>query len=189
MLQRRFEPPGWVLRSNSRSSSNPPVFGVAVLTDAGDTWTMSGLAPPTEAKRRAMKAQRQRDTKPELALRSVVFRRGLRYRVHRRAVPTVRRTVDFVFPSEKVAVEVRGCFWHACPQHATWPATNAEWWAEKLARNAERDAETEAQLRRAGWKLVVVWEHEDPERAASRIERSVKARRRRNAELRALSKS
>jgi DNA mismatch endonuclease (patch repair protein) len=136
-----------------------------------------------------MKAQRERDTKPELALRRVLFRRGLRYRVHRRAVPTVRRTLDCVFPSEKLAVEVRGCFWHACPQHATWPANNAEWWAEKLARNAERDADTEAQLRRAGWKLLVVWEHEDPERAASRVERSVNGRRRRNAKLRALSKN
>lgn len=123
-----------------------------------------------------MQAQRERDTQPELALRRALFRRGLRFRVHRRVVPGVRRTLDVVFPSARVAVEVRGCFWHACSKHATWPSHNAPWWRAKLEGNVERDAETERRLAADGWKLAVVWEHESPERAAARIARTVRAR-------------
>lgn len=133
--------------------------------------------PPTAAKRRAMQAQRERDTAPETALRRELFRRGLRYRVQRRALPTVRRKLDIVFPSERVAVEVRGCFWHVCPRHATWPRHNADWWRAKLERNVERDEETARVLTAEGWKLVVVWEHESPVGAAARIEKMVRARR------------
>ncbi|MDZ4827140.1 MAG: DNA mismatch endonuclease Vsr [Actinomycetota bacterium] len=134
--------------------------------------------PIDEAKRRSMQRQREADTHPEVALRRELLRRGLRYRVQRRALPTLRRKLDVVFPSERVAVEVRGCFWHACPKHATWPHHNAAWWKAKLERNVERDAETEKALRIAGWKLIVVWEHDSPTRASAQIEKIVRARRR-----------
>ena len=124
-----------------------------------------------------MAAQRSTGTAPEMALRRSLHRRGLRYRLHRRALPELRRTLDIVFPNERVAVEVRGCFWHACPKHATWPKHNEQWWKTKLEGNRRRDGETEKALRVAGWRLVVVWEHEDAERAASRVERIVRARR------------
>ncbi len=75
-----------------------------------------------------------------------------------------------VFPKAKVVVEVRGCFWHACPEHRTSPKANADWWAEKLEANRRRDEDTARRLTAAGWTLVVVWEHEDPEAAAQEIE-------------------
>jgi DNA mismatch endonuclease (patch repair protein) len=65
---------------------------------------------------------------------------------------------DFVFRPARVAVFVDGCFWHGCPRHATKPATRAEWWAAKLARNAERDRAVTRVLRAAGWTVLRVWE-------------------------------
>ena len=65
---------------------------------------------------------------------------------------------DFVFRPAKVAVFVDGCFWHGCPRHATKPANRAEWWAAKLARNAERDRVVTRTLRAAGWRVLRVWE-------------------------------
>lgn len=122
-------------------------------------------------------AQREQDTQPELLLRSALHRRGLRYRLHRRPLTHLRRTVDIVFPALKVAVDVRGCFWHVCPEHCSFPRSNTAWWAAKLARNVERDRETEAELISAGWSMVIVWEHEDPEEAADRVEACVRSRR------------
>jgi len=63
-----------------------------------------------------------------------------------------------VFTRAKVAVFVDGCFWHACLEHGTAPAANADWWAAKLARNVERDADTDWHLVEAGWSVVRVWE-------------------------------
>jgi DNA mismatch endonuclease (patch repair protein) len=124
-----------------------------------------------------MSAQRTIDTAPEVALRSELHSRGLRFRVGRRPVPGLRRTADIVFGPTKVAVLVDGCFWHGCPIHGTSPQANGEWWARKLARNRERDAETTAAWSEAGWTVVRVWEHEHVGDAADRVEASVAARR------------
>ena len=123
---------------------------------------------------RRMQNQRRRDTRPEIALRRELHRRGLRFRLQRQLLPDVRRTSDIVFGPARVVVEVRGCFWHGCPEHATNPRANANWWREKIARNRARDMDTETRLRKAGWTVVVVWEHEDPEAAADCIERAVR---------------
>jgi DNA mismatch endonuclease (patch repair protein) len=128
-----------------------------------------------------MQLQRSRNTAPELALRRALHRRGLRYRLHRPPVAGLRRTPDIVFGPARTVVEVRGCFWHGCEVHGTRPRANAEWWAAKLDRNKSRGAETTALLRAAGWEVVVVWEHEDPEAAAARVEETVRARRSRRA--------
>lgn len=116
-----------------------------------------------------MKRQPRRDTAVELALRRALYRRGLRYRLQVAVLPGLRRRVDIAFPGSRVAIDVRGCFWHACPEHGTLAAANASWWAEKLSRNAERDADTERRLTDAGWRVMVVWEHDDPEAAADQI--------------------
>ena len=71
-----------------------------------------------------------------------------------------RVSVDFVFRKERVAVFVDGCFWHACPRHGTMPAGNRAFWKAKLARNAERDREVTRALRKAGWAVLRVWEHD-----------------------------
>lgn len=116
-----------------------------------------------------MQANKGRDTKPELALRRAAHALGLRYRVSARPMPAIRRTADLVFTRRKVAVFLDGCFWHGCPDHHTKAATNAGYWAEKVRRNRERDAETDRLLQEAGWTVIRVWEHEDPTEAASKI--------------------
>ena len=141
---------------------------------------MKGEARPpasSEGVRQRMRRQRARNTEPELALRRELHRRGLRFRVHRRCLDGLRRTVDIVFGPTKVAVDVRGCFWHGCPEHAVPPKANAAWWQEKLQANRRRDDETEAAMTESGWAYVVVWEHEDPTEAADRVERLVYERR------------
>jgi DNA mismatch endonuclease (patch repair protein) len=69
---------------------------------------------------------------------------------HRRPIAGLRCEVDIVFPGPRVAVFVDGCFWHGCPEHATFPKTNAEWWARKLEANRRRDLANERALNAAG---------------------------------------
>lgn len=126
---------------------------------------------------RKMRQQASRSTGPEVALRRELHRRGLRYRVQRRVLPDVRRTADIVFGPARVVVDVRGCYWHGCPEHGTRPRANSGYWDVKLARNRSRDADTEARLRGAGWAVVVVWEHEDVVAAADRVQATVNQRR------------
>lgn len=121
-----------------------------------------------------MSRQATRNTLAERLLRTELHRRGLRYRLHQRPDPAFRRTADIVFSRAKVAVFVDGCFWHRCPDHATFPQTNDDWWEAKLQRNVDRDAETVARLSQAGWRVVRVWEHEDPVEAAEHIEQLVR---------------
>lgn len=116
-----------------------------------------------------MQAQGRTDTAIEIAVRRALHRRGLRFRLHVRLLPETRRTVDIVFPVDRVAVDVRGCFWHSCPVHGSLPKANARWWFDKLRANEARDLDTERRLAEAGWTTVVVWEHDDPEDAATRI--------------------
>lgn len=118
----------------------------------------------------------RRDTTTELALRFAVHAHGLRYRVDWR-LPGLRRRADLAFPRQKVAVFVDGCFWHGCPRHMTWPKNNAEWWRAKIEGNRARDLDTNRLLRRAGWTVVRVWEHESVPSAALRVARAVRASR------------
>ncbi len=139
---------------------------------------MGGMSrrPETDAATSArMSRQRRTGTDPELALRRELHRRGLRYFVDRAPIRGQRRRADLVFPRRRVAVYVDGCFWHRCPQHATDPKNNAEWWAAKLAGNVARDRATDAALIAAGWRVVRVWEHEDPVRAADRVQAELSA--------------
>jgi DNA mismatch endonuclease (patch repair protein) len=116
-----------------------------------------------------MQANRGRDTKPEMAVRRAAHAAGLRYRVDRRPIPTLNRRADLVFTRAKVAVFVDGCFWHGCPEHHTVAKSNAPFWAEKVRRNRERDAETDRLLAEGGWTVVRAWEHEPAEAVVSRI--------------------
>jgi len=123
-----------------------------------------------------MRANRSRDTAPELALRRAVHALGLRYRVATRPLPQLRRTADLVFTKAKVAVFLDGCFWHGCPQHHTTAVRNGDYWAQKVARNRARDADTDLRLTEAGWLPVRIWEHEDPAAAALKVQALVQAR-------------
>lgn len=122
-----------------------------------------------------MRAQRTKDTEAETSLRSALFRRGLRFRVNQKLPGLSRKTFDVLFRKQKVVVLVDGCFWHACPIHATWPKANAEWWKNKIEENRRRDVATNEALNAAGWTVVRVWEHVDPEIAAVRVAEIVAA--------------
>lgn len=75
---------------------------------------------------------------------------------------------DFVFPRARLAVLVDGCFWHGCPRHATWPKQNAAFWRKKILGNRRRDRAVNRLLRRAGWRVLRIWEHALTRRHTSR---------------------
>lgn len=104
-----------------------------------------------------MRAVRSRDTKPEMAVRRLLHRLGYRYRLHRKDLPG---TPDIVFGSRRKVIFVHGCFWHghSCPRGARLPATNVDYWRNKIDRNVKRHAKQTEQLRAAGWATLVIWE-------------------------------
>src|SRR5437868_5930905 len=67
---------------------------------------------------------------------------------------------DFIFPKQKIAIFVDGCFWHGCKKHCRMPSSNQTYWNKKIARNMERDRATQKTLNAAGWRVIRVWEHE-----------------------------
>lgn len=106
-------------------------------------------------------------TGPEMALRRVLHRRGLRYRVAPKGLPG---KPDIALTRAQIAVFVYGCFWHACEEHGTVPKSNTAWWEAKFAANRERDRRKDRDLVSLGWIPVHVWEHDDVTFAANRIE-------------------
>ena len=114
-----------------------------------------------DSKRRSelMANIRGRDTAPELAVRRIAHRMGLRFRLHRNDLPG---RPDLVFPKHRLAVFVHGCFWHrheGC-RHASTPKSRVAFWTEKFAANVVRDARQEAALRALGWRVLVIWQCE-----------------------------
>lgn len=132
----------------------------------------------SDAVRAVMRANRRRDSGPEMRVRRLLHGLGLRYRVDFAPLPGARRRrADVVFTRARVAVFIDGCFWHGCPRHCRPPRTNADFWRAKLRRNQERDAETDTFLAAAGWVSLRYWEHEDPEIVARRVADVVWSRR------------
>lgn len=154
-------------------ASEKVFVGAAAATQsvAASSWASS------PAVRAVMRANKGRDTQPELAVRSAVHSLGLRYRVGVRPMPEIRRTADLVFPKAKVAVFVDGCFWHGCPEHHRPAKRNVEFWRVKIEGNIARDADTDRRLNEVGWRVVRVWEHEDPSAAAATIAAAVRTGR------------
>lgn len=106
-----------------------------------------------------MRAVRRQDTTPELRVRRLAHRLGLRFRLHRHDLPG---TPDMVFPRRRIALFVHGCFWHrhsGC-RYATMPATRREFWEAKFTANQARDCRQAERLGSLGWRVVVVWECE-----------------------------
>jgi len=130
------------------------------------------------AARAVMRANRRRDTGPEMAVRRLVHAAGLRYRVDVKPLPDLNRRADLSFARAKVAVFIDGCYWHGCPDHGTTAKTNAAYWSPKIARTRERDVDTDRRLHDAGWTVVRAWEHEDPSTVATRVAAAVKTRTR-----------
>lgn len=119
-----------------------------------------------------MRANRRRDTAPEVAIRRKLHAMGYRFRVDLAVRPDPARLIrpDIVFTRAKVAVFVDGCYWHGCPDHGSRPdGSNASYWGPKIARNRERDAEQTARLESAGWEVIRIWEHDDVDAAVRRV--------------------
>lgn len=136
-------------------------------------------AASSEARRRVLCRTGRRDTKPEIALRRELHRRGLRFLVD--ATPdgtSRRRRADIVLRGARIAVLVHGCFWHGCPEHYHAPKANAAWWQRKLESVLLRDADTLDRLADAGWLPFVVWEHEDMAEVADTLLELVRTRQR-----------
>lgn len=114
---------------------------------------------PSDARSRVMRAVKSHDTKPEIAVRSLLHRAGYRFRLHRNDLPG---KPDLTFPGRKAVVFVHGCFWHghSCKRGARIPKTNSDYWLAKIARNVSRDAGTINALDAQGWRVAVVWECE-----------------------------
>jgi len=134
-------------------------------------------APSTPEASHRMQRVRQKNTSAESALRRELYACGLRYRVQVPVLTKPRRVADVAFSGLRVAVFVDGCFWHGCPQHATWPKANADFWRSKILANGERDRDTDRRLREDGWVVIRVWAHEEPTAIAARIISVVRSRR------------
>ncbi len=137
-------------QSSTPADGRPQALNVlAMLVDA----------PPSEGRRRNLRAVRGAHTAPELTVRRLLHRMGYRFRLHAKDLPG---RPDIVFRRRRKAVEVRGCFWHRHPdpacRNAMLPRTRSAWWAEKLDRNVERDARNLQRLRQGGWSVHVIWE-------------------------------
>lgn len=104
-----------------------------------------------------------------MAVRRLLHAAGLRYRVDTRPIADLNRRADLAFTRAKVAVFIDGCYWHGCPEHGTTAKTHPDYWTAKIARNRERDAETNRLLEAAGWKVVRAWEHQDPAQVALKV--------------------
>jgi DNA mismatch endonuclease (patch repair protein) len=119
--------------------------------------------PATSAR---MRLVRTRGTTPEKAFRSVLRASGTRYRSNWRQLPG---TPDFVLPEHRTAVFVHGCFWHACSKCKSVPKRNRAFWKAKLEANRRRDARKLRALQRAGWRTLVLWEHDSEKRMNERL--------------------
>ena len=109
----------------------------------------------SEQRSRMMAAVRGTDTMPELYVRRQLFAAGFRFRLHAKALPG---KPDIVLPRFRIAVFVHGCFWHghSCARGRR-PATNVQFWQAKIDGNIRRDRKNRADLKAAGWSVVVVW--------------------------------
>jgi DNA mismatch endonuclease (patch repair protein) len=123
-----------------------------------------------ETRSKNMSRVRAKNTTPELAVRRMAHRLGLRFRIHRKDLPG---KPDLVFPKHRLVVFVNGCFWHRHPKcrRATMPATRIEFWRAKFEATETRDADHAGRLNTLGWKVLTIWECElkHPELIAAKL--------------------
>ncbi|KXH85111.1 very short patch repair endonuclease [Chryseobacterium kwangjuense] len=112
-----------------------------------------------EKRSEVMSKIRGKNTKPEMILRSQLFMKGFRFRIHKKDLPG---KPDIVLPKYKTVIFVHGCFWHYhkdC-REGRIPSTNSKFWQEKLSKNIDRDEKYIKELQQLGWKVIVIWECE-----------------------------
>ena len=140
---------------------------------------LKGIAPRSTIRglrnrsvvRRVMQANRPTGSRPEVAIRLILERAGIRFA---RQVADLPGKPDFVIEPSRVAIFVDGDFWHGY-RFGRWKAQLSQYWAAKIQRNRERDRRTFATLRRRGWKVIRIWEHQlaDPDEVLCRIRVSI----------------
>lgn len=109
-----------------------------------------------EKRSRMMAGIKNKNTKPELLIRTELFHRGVRYRIHSRQLPG---NPDIVLPKYRAVIFIHGCFWHNHNCHLfKWPSSRPEFWEKKLSGNKERDQRVLLQLQEMGWRILRVWE-------------------------------
>ena len=120
-------------------------LNVDKLTKEKRSWNMSRI--------------KGKDTKPEIIVRSVLHKNGFRFRLNRKDLPG---KPDIVLPKYKSVILVHGCFWHRHPRckFAYNPKSRVKFWQNKFSENVERDRFVRKELRKMGWKVIVVWECE-----------------------------
>ncbi len=100
---------------------------------------------------------RAKNTQPEIVLRKAISKAGIKgYRLNYRLLGKP----DIVFSKRKIAIFIDGCFWHKCQKCFKKPATNKKFWLEKIDSNVKRDRFVSARLKKEGWKVLRIWEHE-----------------------------
>jgi DNA mismatch endonuclease (patch repair protein) len=123
---------------------------------------------------------RGKGTKPEVMLCDALRDLGVEFDANVEGLPG---KPDVVPRGSRLAVFMNGCFWHGCPRHYREPKSNVEFWRRKIGNNRRRDARVRKALNRAGWSVMVLWEHDvrrDPARAAARIARRMETAPRHN---------
>jgi DNA mismatch endonuclease, patch repair protein len=140
------------LMASPRVSWRPKSYVVGGL---GKPEWMDSLSPAARSER--MRLVRRRNTTPEQRVRALLVQRSIRFR---QAVKRAGIEVDFLLPGLRTVVLVHGCFWHGCLYHYKVPKSNRAFWAKKLRENRARDLRQARALRSAGWKVVVIWEHQ-----------------------------
>nr|WP_272885427.1 DNA mismatch endonuclease Vsr [Stutzerimonas stutzeri] len=114
---------------------------------------------PGSVRSRIMKAVGRTNTKPEVKVRKILHRLGLRFRLNQKSLPG---SPDIVLAKHKTAIFVHGCFWHrhlGC-RYSTTPKTRQEYWLPKFDANIKRDARKAAELEALGWRVLTIWECE-----------------------------
>jgi DNA mismatch endonuclease, patch repair protein len=114
---------------------------------------------PEALRRPTMQAVKSKNAKLEMIVRRLLHAAAYRYRLHDNTLPG---KPDLVFPGRRAVIFVHGCFWHGhdCKRGARMPATNRQYWSAKISRNKQRDAEHIHAIRKAGWRVLTVWECE-----------------------------
>ncbi|PUB88998.1 MAG: very short patch repair endonuclease [gamma proteobacterium symbiont of Ctena orbiculata] len=110
-----------------------------------------------EERSRIMRLVKQKNTKPELIVRTLLHRLGYRFRLHRKDLPG---SPDIVLPKYQTVIFVNGCFWHrhSCKRGQTLPKSRTEFWKSKIEKNVERDRKAYASLENSGWNVLIIWE-------------------------------
>ena len=134
--------------------------------------------PTSENVSKRMRRNRKIQLKPEVAVRSALHARGLRFRKN----PAVRAgsvlvRPDIVFTRARLAIFIDGCFWHHCPTHGNVPRANSDYWSPKLERNVKRDHLVTEELEASGWRVLRAWEHEETEAVVHRVVAALEAER------------